>query len=144
MFVPLAAFDRRGGRIGFGAGYYDCTLAALRARRAISAVGVAFSTSEVESVPAEPPTSRSTSSSPKTNGSTCQVRPMRPLYIGDVIGRSAAPPSRPRAQLRQRWGLDFVGINGENAAGGLRHHRDDLRRVFRQWRRRDYARQSRF
>ncbi len=54
LFVPLAAFDRRGGRIGFGAGYYDCTLAALRARRAISAVGVAFSTSEVESVPAEP------------------------------------------------------------------------------------------
>jgi 5-formyltetrahydrofolate cyclo-ligase len=54
LFVPLAAFDRRGGRIGFGAGYYDCTLAALRARRAICAVGVAFSSSEVESVPVEP------------------------------------------------------------------------------------------
>jgi 5-formyltetrahydrofolate cyclo-ligase len=54
LFVPLAAFDRRGHRIGFGAGYYDCTLAALRARRAITAVGVAFASSEVERVPAEP------------------------------------------------------------------------------------------
>jgi 5-formyltetrahydrofolate cyclo-ligase len=54
MFVPLAAFDRLGARIGFGAGFYDRTLASLRAKRPIHAVGVAFSTSEVESVPAEP------------------------------------------------------------------------------------------
>jgi 5-formyltetrahydrofolate cyclo-ligase len=54
LFVPLAAFDRLGARIGFGAGFYDRTLAGLRARGSIHAVGVAFSTSEVESVPAEP------------------------------------------------------------------------------------------
>ena len=30
MLVPLAAFDRRGHRIGYGAGHYDYTLAHLR------------------------------------------------------------------------------------------------------------------
>ena len=29
LFVPLACFDRRGHRIGYGAGYYDRTLARL-------------------------------------------------------------------------------------------------------------------
>jgi len=54
LFVPLAAFDRRGGRVGYGAGLYDRTLAGLRSRKAIRAVGVAFSASEVESVPSGP------------------------------------------------------------------------------------------
>ena len=34
MLVPLAAFDRAGHRIGYGAGYYDFTLAHLRERKA--------------------------------------------------------------------------------------------------------------
>ena len=38
-FVPLAAFDRTGHRIGYGAGFYDRTLAGLRARKKICAVG---------------------------------------------------------------------------------------------------------
>jgi 5-formyltetrahydrofolate cyclo-ligase len=51
VFVPLAAFDRRGHRIGYGAGYYDRTLQALRASKAILAIGVAFSVQEVEAIP---------------------------------------------------------------------------------------------
>src|SRR5215813_10491776 len=39
LLVPLAAFDRRGHRIGYGAGYYDMTIAALRAKKPIVAVG---------------------------------------------------------------------------------------------------------
>ena len=51
LFVPLAAFDRRGHRIGYGAGFYDRTLAALRARKAIVAIGIAYAAQEVLFVP---------------------------------------------------------------------------------------------
>ena len=51
LFVPLAVFDRRGHRIGYGAGFYDRTLAALRAQKSIVAVGVAYSAQEVLYVP---------------------------------------------------------------------------------------------
>jgi 5-formyltetrahydrofolate cyclo-ligase len=51
LIVPLAAFDRRGHRIGFGAGYYDMTIAALRAKKKVTAVGIAFAVQEIERVP---------------------------------------------------------------------------------------------
>jgi 5-formyltetrahydrofolate cyclo-ligase len=52
VLVPLLAFDRAGHRIGYGAGYYDLTIARLRARKAVMAVGVAFAIQEVAAVPA--------------------------------------------------------------------------------------------
>ena len=52
MLVPLAAFDRLGHRIGYGAGHYDYTLAHLRKIKAIAAIGLAFAAQEVKSVPA--------------------------------------------------------------------------------------------
>jgi 5-formyltetrahydrofolate cyclo-ligase len=54
MLVPLAAFDRQGHRIGYGAGHYDYTLAHLRKVKAITAVGTAFSVQEIKAVPALP------------------------------------------------------------------------------------------
>ncbi len=54
LFVPLAAFDRRGHRIGYGAGHYDRTLARLKALKTIVAVGVAYGISEVDAIPDEP------------------------------------------------------------------------------------------
>ncbi len=52
MLVPLAAFDRLGHRIGYGAGHYDYTLAHLRKAKPITAVGVAFAAQEIKVVPA--------------------------------------------------------------------------------------------
>jgi 5-formyltetrahydrofolate cyclo-ligase len=53
LFVPLACFDRRGHRIGFGAGHYDRSLAALRAVRRVTAVGIAFA-AQIAEIPDEP------------------------------------------------------------------------------------------
>ncbi len=53
LFVPLAAFDRTGHRIGYGAGFYDRTLAELRAKKPICAVGVAYSSQEFPKIPHE-------------------------------------------------------------------------------------------
>jgi 5-formyltetrahydrofolate cyclo-ligase len=54
MLVPLAAFDRLGHRIGYGAGHYDRTLAALRAARDLVTIGMAFAAQEIAVVPALP------------------------------------------------------------------------------------------
>ena len=54
MLVPLAAFDRTGHRIGYGAGYYDMTIARIRAMKPVTAIGLAFAAQEADKVPAEP------------------------------------------------------------------------------------------
>ncbi|MGA2124997.1 MAG: 5-formyltetrahydrofolate cyclo-ligase [Xanthobacteraceae bacterium] len=51
LIVPLAAFDRTGQRIGYGAGYYDLTLARLRAEKTVVAAGLAFQAQEIAAVP---------------------------------------------------------------------------------------------
>ena len=52
MLVPLAAFDRLGHRIGYGAGHYDYTFAHLRRSKPVMGIGVAFAVQEIEAVPA--------------------------------------------------------------------------------------------
>lgn len=52
VIVPLAAFDRAGHRIGYGAGYYDMTLHKLRGLKNIVAIGIAFAAQEIARVPA--------------------------------------------------------------------------------------------
>lgn len=51
LIVPLLAYDRAGNRIGYGAGYYDLTIAQLRARKPVIAAGLAFAAQEVPAVP---------------------------------------------------------------------------------------------
>jgi 2',3'-cyclic-nucleotide 2'-phosphodiesterase len=47
-------------------------------------------------------------------------RPLRLLFLGDVVGRSGREAVLSRLPaLRQAWGLDFVVVNAENAAGGF-------------------------
>lgn len=52
MLTPLAAFDRLGHRIGYGAGHYDVTFAHLRKTKQIVGIGLAFAVQETEAVPA--------------------------------------------------------------------------------------------
>jgi 5-formyltetrahydrofolate cyclo-ligase len=51
VLVPLLAFERGGHRVGYGAGYYDLTINALRARKPVLAVGIAFASQEIPAVP---------------------------------------------------------------------------------------------
>jgi 5-formyltetrahydrofolate cyclo-ligase len=51
LVVPLLAFDRRGYRLGYGGGFYDRTLAKLRALGPVTAIGFAYAGQEVDVVP---------------------------------------------------------------------------------------------
>jgi 5-formyltetrahydrofolate cyclo-ligase len=52
MLVPLAAFDRLGHRIGYGAGHYDYTFTHLRKMKAVTGIGLAFAAQEIKAIPA--------------------------------------------------------------------------------------------
>ncbi|KIZ42326.1 MULTISPECIES: 5-formyltetrahydrofolate cyclo-ligase [Rhodopseudomonas] len=52
LLVPLAAFDRLGHRIGYGAGHYDRSIAQLRQSRPVIAIGIAFAMQQIPAVPA--------------------------------------------------------------------------------------------
>jgi 5-formyltetrahydrofolate cyclo-ligase len=54
LLVPLVAFDRRGGRIGYGKGHFDRAIAALERQHPILTVGLAYAVQEIEQVPIEP------------------------------------------------------------------------------------------
>lgn len=54
LIVPLVAFSRNGGRLGYGGGFYDRTLEMLRAKRPTLAVGFAYGAQEDPDLPLEP------------------------------------------------------------------------------------------
>lgn len=53
VLVPLLAFDANGFRLGYGGGFYDRTLQKLRAKKRVTAVGVAYDEQRVDAVPIE-------------------------------------------------------------------------------------------
>ena len=54
VIVPLVAFDARGGRLGYGGGFYDRTLEILRAEGKVVAYGYAFAAQEADDLPLVP------------------------------------------------------------------------------------------
>ncbi len=51
LLVPLLAFDAHGYRLGYGGGFYDRTLAGLRMRKRVVAIGLAFDEQRIDAVP---------------------------------------------------------------------------------------------
>lgn len=54
LLVPLLLVDGSGQRLGYGGGFYDRTLAQLRAQKSIVAIGIAYLSQRVGAVPHEP------------------------------------------------------------------------------------------
>jgi 5-formyltetrahydrofolate cyclo-ligase len=55
MLVPLLAFDRGKRRLGYGGGFYDRTIAGLRASgRELVTIGIGYAELEIEQVPTDP------------------------------------------------------------------------------------------
>jgi 5-formyltetrahydrofolate cyclo-ligase len=53
IFTPMLGFNRDGHRIGYGLGHYDRVLQAIRLKRPLIAVGLAFDCQEVNDIFAE-------------------------------------------------------------------------------------------
>lgn len=51
VLSPLLAFDMAGYRLGYGGGFYDRTLARLRALKPIVSIGIAYDEQRVDAVP---------------------------------------------------------------------------------------------
>lgn len=54
VVTPLLGFTRSGDRLGYGAGFYDRTIEALRAAGPLLTVGFAFGAQEVDAIPSGP------------------------------------------------------------------------------------------
>ena len=53
LILPLLAFDRHGTRLGYGGGYYDSTLKALRGKGEVLAIGAAYHDQEMNDIPSD-------------------------------------------------------------------------------------------
>jgi 5-formyltetrahydrofolate cyclo-ligase len=54
LLMPLAGFDSRGTRLGYGAGHYDRTIPLLRALKPVRLIGLAFACQQVDRIVDEP------------------------------------------------------------------------------------------
>jgi len=50
MLCPLLAFDRKGYRMGYGGGFYDRSIAHIKAQGELHTIGIAFAAQEVDDI----------------------------------------------------------------------------------------------
>ncbi len=53
LLVPLACFDRSGGRVGYGKGHFDRAISALSELHPVLTIALAYSVQQIERVPVE-------------------------------------------------------------------------------------------
>jgi 5-formyltetrahydrofolate cyclo-ligase len=53
ILVPLLAFDAKGHRLGYGAGFYDRTIARLKKQKSVRTIGLAYEMQLYGTLPAE-------------------------------------------------------------------------------------------
>lgn len=53
VLVPLLAFDEAGYRLGYGGGYYDRSLRAMRGKGSVLAIGLSYEGQEIAHIPHE-------------------------------------------------------------------------------------------
>ena len=53
LLCPLLAFDAGGQRMGYGGGFYDRSIAMLRAEKPVQALGYAYAAQQLDAVPHE-------------------------------------------------------------------------------------------
>lgn len=53
MLVPLLAFDSQGYRLGYGGGFYDRTIEAIRQAGSVTTIGLAYAGQQVDEVPVD-------------------------------------------------------------------------------------------
>ena len=134
LFVPLACFDRRGHRIGYGAGFYDRTLARLRAMKPVHAVGVAYGVCEVAAVPYETHDQSLDAVVTEQRNHSLQRAMIRLLFIGDVVGRSGRAAVLEQVPLlRGPLGARFRHRQRRERGGRLRPHRERFSRSSSPW-----------
>ncbi len=54
LVIPMLGFTRQGYRLGYGSGFYDRTLPALRTIKPVKTIGLAYSIQELPELPVEP------------------------------------------------------------------------------------------
>ena len=101
--------------MGYGGGFYDRTISHLEKFNSVQTIGVAFNEQEVEKVPTKKFDRRlSKIVTPKGNYL------MRVLICGDIVGKAGRNAVRRELpSLKKNKKLDFVIVNGENAANGF-------------------------
>lgn len=54
LIIPLLGFDLEGARLGYGGGYYDRTIEAIKSHSKVCCIGVGFDEQQVECIPTGP------------------------------------------------------------------------------------------